>query len=286
VNTLRGCLAALIFFATAPARAATLTDDVGRRVTFPVPARRIVSLAPSVTECLFAVGAGKTVVGVSSVDDWPAAARLPRTGSFYQPSVERIRALRPDVVLLESGTIDRASADAFAARVKRPVFVQKSVRYADVPRHLLQLGMMTGNERGAKRVADAMNARAAEAARRVAGKPRQSVFVEISASPLYAAGPGSFLDDLLRRAGGVNVVRGTSPFPAYSKEALLAADPAHYVVAQSGPLARAGATLPPPLDRLRASKTGRVHRIPADLLLRPGPRLAEGLARLARVLHP
>lgn len=274
-------------FLSLSARAAVLTDDLGRRVKLPMPARRIVSLAPSLSENLFAIGAGKTVVGVTSADDYPAAVRrLPRVGDAYRPSIERIRALRPDVVLVESSTIDRRAADTFAARLKRPVFVQQSRTFDDVPRHLLQLGRITGSRSGAQRAAAAMKVRAAQVARRVAGEPRPRVFVEINASPLYAAGPGTFIHDLIRRAGGTNVVVGANPFPLYSKETLLAADPDHYVIAQGGPMGPRSGTLPPPLNRLSAARNGRVHRIPADLLLRPTPRLADGLVLLAKALHP
>jgi iron complex transport system substrate-binding protein len=279
--TLRFAIAAAAALVlSVPASAATLRDDLGRTVSLRLPVRRVVSLAPSASENLVAIGAGSRIVGVISADDTPAVQKLPRVGDFYAPSVERVRVLRPDVVLVDSVTADRATMDRLQARLQTPVFVQRSRRFDDVPRHLLQLGRITGAN--ASRAAAAMRAKAAQAARRVAGKGRPTVFVQIGASPLYAAGPGSFVDDLIRRAGGTNVVRGTTSFPQYSKETLLAADPAHYVIAGSP----GNTTLPPPLDRLSAARRGNVHRIPADLLLRPTPRLADGLALLARALHP
>ncbi|MBC8101930.1 MAG: ABC transporter substrate-binding protein, partial [Cytophagales bacterium] len=206
----------------------TLQDDLGRVITLSGPARRIVSLAPEVTENLFAIGAGALVVGVTTADTYPAAAmRLPKVGNFGQPSYERIRALRPDVVIAASATIPRSEADQLQKRLGDiPVFAQKASRLADVPRHLLQYGALTGRMADARRLAATMEAKTRQVQRRVAGKPRVSVFVEVSPSPLYAAGPGSFVDDLIRQAGGVNIVRGVNPFPVYSKEALLAADPA------------------------------------------------------------
>lgn len=274
--------AAAALVLSAPSSAATLRDDLGRTVNLRLPARRVVSLAPSASENLVAVGAGSRIVGVISADDTPAVRKLPRVGDFYAPSLERVRVLRPDVVLVDSVTADRATMDRLEARLQAPVFVQRSRSFDDVPRHLLQLGRITGAGAGATRAAAGMRAKAARAARRVAGKGRPTVFVQIGASPLYAAGPGSFVDDLIRRAGGVNVVRGTTSFPQYSKEALLAADPAHYVIARSP----GNTALPPSLDRLSAARRGSVHRIPADLLLRPTPRLADGLLLLARALHP
>lgn len=273
----------------AGAQAAPFRDDLGRSVEVQVPARRIVSLAPSVSENLYVIGAGSRIVGVSNVDDYPAAVKkLPRTGDFYRPSVERIRALRPDVVIVESATIDRAAAENLQARVKEPILVLKPRTFDDVLRHLADLGRLTGTSAGAAKAIAAMKAKAAQAARRVAGKPRVTVFVEVGATPLYAVGPGSFIDDLIRRAGGTNIVKGKNPFPIYSKEMLLRADPDHYIVAQGGPMGRSSARplLAPPLNRLSAAKRGRVHAIPADYLFRPTPRLADGLLALARALHP
>ena len=266
----------------------TLRDDLGRVVQVPVPARRIISLAPSVSENLFAIGAGGRVIGVSNVDDYPpAVTRLPRTGDFSRPSVERIRALRPDLVLVESATANRAAIENLQARLKAPVFALQTRRFADVPRALLLLGRITGSVTGARQAADVMQRKATRVARRLASRRPARVFVEINAVPLYAAGPGTFIDDLIRRAGGVNIVRGTNPFPVFSKEALLAADPEHYVIASGGDMAARGApAFPPPLNRLAAVRRGHVHRIPADLLLRPTPRLADGLVALARALHP
>ncbi len=264
-------------------------DDLGRAVTIADAksgARRIVTLTPAATENLFAIGAGARVVGVTAVDNFPPqVSKLPRIGAnFYQPSVERVRALAPDLVLVDSATIDRAAVATLESRLKSPLFVQLSDGFDDVERHLLQLGRITGREANARSVAAVVRRKAAQVEKSVRGKPKMRVFVEISASPLYAAGPGSFVDDLITRAGGVNVVRGTSPYPQYSREALLAADPDHYIVA-GGATDTTRATLPPPLDRLRAARTGNVHRIPADLLFRPTPRLADGLVLLARALH-
>jgi iron complex transport system substrate-binding protein len=269
----------------------TVRDDLGRAVTLAAPARRIVSLSPAATENLFAVGAGGAVVGATAADTYPAAVRtLTRVGDFGAPAYERILSLRPDLIVVESATVRPADVENVSRRLRgAPVFAQRSVGWGDVLRHLDQFGRLTGHAAEAARQVAGMNAKAARAARLVAGKPPVTVFVEVSPTPLYAAGPGSFVDDLIRRAGGVNVVKGTNPYPVYSKEALLAADPHVYVVAAGGDMGRGGAagkpTLPAPLDRLTAAKAGRVYRLPADLLFRPTPRLADGLLLLAKTLH-
>jgi iron complex transport system substrate-binding protein len=270
----------------------TLRDDLGRVVTLPNgPARRIVSLAPEVTENLFALGAGALLVGVTTADTYPfAVLKLSKVGDFGQPSFEKIRALRPDLVIAASGTITASEPLRLEKRLSGiPVFAQKSSRFDDVLRHLQQLGTITGRPGDAKRLVTEMQAKAKEAAKRASGKRRVTVFVEISPSPLYAAGPGSFVDDLIQRAGGVNIVKGNNPFPVFSKEALLAANPEHYILAVGGDMNTSPTTpaaLPAALaSRLRAVKEGHLHRIPADLLFRATPRLADGLILLAKALH-
>ena len=269
-----------------------LTDDLGRKITLSRPARRIVSLSPATTENLFAIGAGAFVVGRSSADDFPPQAkRLPVAGDFGKPDYERIRVLRPDLIVVEIDKADVATVDNAQRRLNAPVLVQSSHRYADVPRHLLQLGEITGKTKQAKAQADVMaqvQRRALHGGDRKA-RPRPTVFVEVSASPLYAAGPGSFVDDLITLAGGTNVVKGTSAFPIYSKESLLVANPQIYIVAVGGqmnPSTNGSPVLTGPLSRIAAVKTGNVHQIPADFLFRPTPRLALGLQSLYNVIHP
>lgn len=263
----------------------TLRDDLGRAVSLSRPARRVVSLAPSVTENLHAVGAGDRLVGATAACDFPTRVRrLPQVGNFLRPSYERIAALRPDLVVVASATLTLADAERLAGRLRIPVFVQIPRRYDDVARHLEQLGALTGRRDGAAAPARALARRRDDVARRVAGKPLVAVFVEVNPTPLYAVGPGSFVDDLIRLAGGRNVVTSGGAFPVVSKEVLLAADPQVYVAL--GYPGRPPRTFAPPLDRLRAVRDRRVVTLPADLLSRPTPRLADGLERLADALHP
>lgn len=245
----------------------TLTDDLGRRVTLPCPARRIVSLTPATTENLFAIGAGKQLVGVTSVDDYPAAVKkLPKVGDFGRPSYEQLFVLKPDLVVLDSGTITLTEAEALARKVRCPVFVQKSQKVMDIPRHLRQLGALTGVSKEAEKVARAFEASVARVRAQVPrGRKPWRVFVEVSQVPLYAAGPGSFVDDVIRQAGGVNALTTGGSFPQVSKEALLAAKPDIYVVA--------------------GNKRKDTLAILPDLLFRPTPRLIGGLEAMAAALR-
>ncbi|MCX6365998.1 MAG: helical backbone metal receptor [Armatimonadetes bacterium] len=243
----------------------TLTDDLGRRLTLPRPARRIVSLSPVTTENLFAIGAEKLIVGVTSACDFPEEAKkLPRIGDFTRPSYERLLALKPDLIVFDSTTVKLADVESFAARVKIPIFVQCSRNVQDVPRHLEALGQLAGKP------ATALAAQVRRALRLPLRSNLIPVFVQISASPLYAVGPGSFVDELISLAGGQNVVREGGEFPQLTKEKLLTLRPQVYVIATNP----GQPETPPALSNVR------VVRIPADLLFRATPRLATGLRML------
>jgi iron complex transport system substrate-binding protein len=264
-----------------------IVDDLGRKVELPQPVRSIVSLAPAISENLFAMGASSVLVGVSTADDYPLSVQeLPPVGDFGKPSYERIRSLKPDLVMVEIADIDLATIKNAERRLDIPVFVQSSKKYDDVTRHLNQLGDITGIRGKALGTSiQKMESAKKEAARIAAGRKQlPSVFIEVSRSPLWTVGPGSFLEDLIRLAGGVNIVKSGRPFLPYSREALLSAQPDIYIVASNDPV-RANVKLTPPLDRIPAARSGKVIALPADYLFRPTPRLAEGLVLLARALR-
>lgn len=248
-------------------------------------ARRLVSLSPSTTENVFALGAGRWLVGATTACDWPAEARrVARIGDFRQPAWERIAALRPDAAVVESATLPDDEARAVERRLGCPLVVLRTRSLADLDRTMETLGIVCGADRAARRLRDGIARRRASVAAKVAGRRRPSVFVEVSPSPLYAAGKGSFVDDLVAAGGGRNVVDIAEPFPVVSKERLLAWNPEVYVVAAAAdaPASR----FAPPLDTLAAVRGGRVLRIDPDHLFRPTPRLLDGLESLARALHP
>lgn len=244
--------------------AMTLTDDLGRKLTLSRPARRIVSLSPATTENLFAIGAGKFVVGVTSACDYPVGAKeIPSVGDFTRPSFEKILALKPEVIVFDSATVKKLEVESLAARVRTPVFAQRSEKAADVPRHLQELARIVSLPMVPFRLPPPPKA-----------KP-VSVLVEIGTSPLFVVGPGSFVDDLIRLAGGQNVVTTGGSFPQLTKEKLLRLKPQLYVIATNP----GQPETPPALSNIP------VARIPADLLFRPTPRLLMGLRLLTAALR-
>lgn len=274
------CLALL----TPSAHAAqTVTDDLGRRVTLPHPPRQIISLAPSVTEILFAVGAGGKVAGDTAYCDWPPAARnLPHVGGPITPNAEKILALRPDLIILADQTLPRAQADALAARWRAPVYVTAAATYAQVEKDVAALGALAGSPRATADALARMRAAQAVVRRAVQERPRPRVFVIVWDKPLMTAGGGSFIGDLIRLAGGVNVAEhmGES-YPSYSPERLLREQPD---VVLTG-INRKALDIPG-ARALRAVQQRHVFAVTGDWTDRPGPRLGLGLLAVAKALHP
>ncbi|MCA9553269.1 MAG: ABC transporter substrate-binding protein [Myxococcales bacterium] len=245
---------------------------------------RVVSLAPSVTETLFALGRGDRVVGVSRFDDRPAeVATLPKVGGFTDPNVEAIVALRPDLVLAAANASNRPGLERLSA-LGIPVYAVPGNSLADVFVATRAVAERMGAEAEAERVLAALSARleAATARRRGAVK----VLVVFGHDPLVAAGPGSLADTVLGILGARNAAGGVDkPYPQLGPEALVMAQPdviidatGEHGVAQSAPWRG--------LDGIPAVKQGRIHALPLATLLRPSPRLMEGVEALDALLWP
>jgi iron complex transport system substrate-binding protein len=263
-------------------------DGYGRTVRLPPPERiqRILSLAPSSTEILFAIGAGSKVVGVDRYSDFPpAAAALPKVGGDVDPSFERMVALKPDVVFTNTSANTQATAETLE-RLGLPVYVSRDGALEDIYRDIGALGEVTGHNAQAAEVVAAMKARIAAVGARRANAPPVGALVVVWSDPLTVAGTRSHVGDLLRAAGGANVAAdSTVAFPVYSLERVVAHPPEVMIVGTHS-------TGSPPLGPLQelAAKLGprafRVVTVDGDLLFRPGPRVADGVETLDRLLHP
>lgn len=263
----------------------TVTDDAGKPVTLAQPAGRIVSLAPADTEIAYAIGAGGKMVGGTTYDDYPAQAKaLPKVGDFSSPSVEKIVALKPDLVLAAGG-IQAALRDQLE-KLGMQVFVVDPTTYAGTITDLGKLGALTGVADQAAKVAQTMRDALKTVQQKVAGLTPPSVFFEVYPKPLMTAGKGTFIDDLITLAGGRNIAAGGTGFVTFASEVLFKDNPDVYVApvgSQASPgqiSARSG------FDQLKAVRDKRVFTIQDDLVVRPGPRLAQGLQELARMFHP
>ena len=264
----------------------TVTDDSGHQVTLAKPAARVVSLAPANTEIAFALGAGAKLVAGTSYDDYPAAAKaLPKIGDFASPSVEKIVSFTPDLVLAAGGIQTGLRAKLEKLGIK--VFVVDPTTLDGVYGDLASLGQLLGVSDKATVLVSAMKQRATVVEQKVAGLSKPTVFVEIYSKPLMTAAKATFIDNLVTLAGGSNVgdAAGTG-YPAFSSEVLFKDNPDIYI-ATTGSMATPGQIAKRSgFSGLKAVKDGRVYVIDDNLLVRPGPRLVDGLEQLAQMIHP
>jgi iron complex transport system substrate-binding protein len=270
------------------AAAVEVADMRGRRVTLTGPPARIVSLAPSMTEIVYALGAASSLVGVSDFCDFPPdARRKPRVGGVSTPNLEVILTLKPDLVLATPE--GNREEDVLALeRLRIPVFVVTPVDFASVLESVSRVGAVIAREDEARRLVAEMSSRADAIARAVAGVRRPRVLYVIWGDPLIVAGRGTLITDLLRRAGGESITGDEpAPYPRFAMEEVVARAPDWIIIGQHSDIpveARLrewrGLTL------LAAAREGRVRAVDGDLVHRPGPRIVEGLTALARIFHP
>lgn len=259
------------------------TDAIGRVVRMPERPLRIVSLAPALTEMLFAVGAGEQVAGVTRYCNFPAeAATRAQVGGFADPDVERVVALKPDLVLVTADTVARERFDGMVA-LGLTAYVVNPRDVAQVAETARTLGTITGHAAEGEAVAARFEEKVKGVRERVVGRPLARALFLFSIDPPIAAGPGNFVDEALRLAGAENVAANApTSYPRFGVEGILAKDPDAVLT-----------TVPKGADALRTllagsrvAKKGAIHELNPDLLERPGPRLADGLELLARALHP
>ena len=237
---------------------------------------RIVSLAPALTEDLFAIGAGPLVVGVDAYSDRPAdALRIPRVGAMRTINSEAVAGLNPDLVV---GIPYQATSIADLARLGVRTQILPVDTLADDLGAIATLGRLTGRERAAARLLRSIRGRLDAAARATRSLPVPRALAVIGVAPMFTAGRGSYVDDLFAIAHIRNVAGGVSAaFPALSAETVEADDPDVLIVPR-------GTAIPgePPWSRLRAVREHRVVTVDEDDLMRPGPRVADVVEALVR----
>lgn len=277
--------AALTLGATAVAAEIRLTDDSGRSVILKEPAQRIISLTPHMTELLFAAGAGAQVVGTVEFSNYPPAAqRIVRVGDSAQLDLERIVALKPDLIVVWQYGNAQRQLDKLL-RLGIPVYYNEPRRLADIARAIEQLGRLAGTETVALPAARAFVAHAAELRQRYAGRDEVTLFFQIWDKPLMTVNGDHLISDVIRLCGGRNVFAGMKLLtPEISIEAVIGADPE----AIGGATAEAGQN--GYLDgwknwpRLKAVARDNLFAVPADLISRNTPRILDGARELCERL--
>lgn len=284
--SLRLVLGMAIWLGAAAAMAeVTLTDDNGRVVTLPRPARRILSLAPHVTELLFDAGAGGRIVGAVEYSNYPEAAKnIPRVGNNLQLDLERIVALKPDLIVVWLHGNSQRQLDKLM-KLGIPVFYNEPRRLPDIARSLEQLGRLAGTEAVARPAARAFAARESELRARYAGRPPVRVFYQVWEKPLMTINGNQIINDVITLCGGQNVFAGLKPLvPQVSVEAVLYADPEAIGTAIFDTTRQNGLESWKQWPHLTATARNNFFLIPADLISRPTPRVLEGAQRMCENL--
>lgn len=289
-------LCLLVLFACSVQKPATIattsgdrqfTDEDGRTITVPAKIERFISLAPNLTEIAYAVGAGDRLVGNTTFCDYPEdAKKVQKVGDTLQPSIERILALRPQLVLVSTAS----QLETFTKQLDEhriAVYVTDPRDLDGVFRSIENLGKLLNQEQRAQETVSQLRERASAISQRVSSDEPVKVFYQLSAEPLYTAGRDSFVTDLIRRAGGLSVTADVpEAWPRFSQEAAVATRPEAIILPTDGSMGSANSEVAEGLKRSPAALSGKIYKINGDFLSRPGPRAVDGLEALARVLHP
>ena len=264
----------LLLFAAAVRAEIRVTDDYGNTVRLPSPAARIVSLAPHLTELVYAAGAGKHMVGAVDYSDFPPPAReLPRVGSDAHISLEAVLALKPDLIVAWPNPGSVRAIDRLA-ELGLPVFRSEPRELEDVATTLERLGVLTGTEPEAKRAAVAFRERKKALEKRYASRPKLRVFYQVWDRPLLTVNGAHVISKVIALCGGENVFAALPLIaPEVDAEAVLRAKPE--VILTSNPAAKPPSWLP----------QVRFAVVPADLIQRHTPRLLDGAQHVCRALE-
>jgi iron complex transport system substrate-binding protein len=270
----------------------TFTDGLGREVKLEGPAQRVVSLAPSNTEILYAIGAGSQVVGRDQLSDYPEAAKAATDigPSFEALNTELIVSLKPDMVLAaEINTADQVKAledlGLTVYYLKNPVTLEELYGNLEI------VAQLTGHESEAAQLIEDLKARVADVDAKIAtATEKPTVFYELDATDPakpYTVGKGTFITLLIERAGGENIAGELDAYPQLSLEQVVAADPDFIILGDSAyGISPESVASRPGWDGLSAVKNNQVVPFDDNLVSRPGPRLVDALEALAKLLHP
>jgi len=271
--------------AAAQAQAAiTVKDDGGNTVTLQKPAQRVISLAPHVTEMLFAAGGGSHVVGVVSYSDFPEEAKkIPQIGSNREVDLERIMALKPDLIVVWRHGSSERQID-MVRKLGVPLFHSEPQKLEDIPESVARLGQLMGTEKTANPAADALRQQLVSLRSRYANRPPVRVFYQVWDKPLYTLNGKHIVSDALRLCGAENIfAKLPVTAPVVSVEGVLQENPeAIFATAEKN---YGGVSMWKPYGTLLAVRNDNLFTIDGNLVNRSGPRMVQGAAALCEKIE-
>jgi iron complex transport system substrate-binding protein len=274
---------------TPPAASREVTDEAGRKVSVPQPVRRIVSLAPNLTETVYALGAQERLVGDTDACDYPPEAQAKaKVGSGMNPNLEQLVALKPDLVLVTTA-FNRRETVAALERIGIATYATDPKTTESILGSLERLGDVLGVRERGEELAAKLRERLADLSQRLAEQQPKRVLFVVWADPLISVGRNTFLTDAIRLAGGHSVVDSTQDWPHFSLEEVIHLQP-DFLIFATGHVGDAESEVESlaKLPGWRSLDAIRLHRIAvvSDAIIRPGPRVIDAIIELARQLHP
>jgi iron complex transport system substrate-binding protein len=259
----------------------TIVDELGRTITIPEHAGRIVSLAPSITETLFALGVGDRVAGVTSYCDYPPEATLKeKVGDTLKPNIERIVGIKADLVIVSTSSQLEQYIQSLEG-LGIPVYISNPRNLDQVLQSITSMGRLVGAEDRARELVSDLRARIDRVTLSLSSTDRPRVLFLLGTEPLITVGGGTFMDDLIIRAGGRSISTDAGgEYPQYSMETAVAKQPEVIFVQFDEK------QLPDRLKQTPAGRANRVYHLDDDLVSRPGPRIVDGLEQMASKIHP
>jgi iron complex transport system substrate-binding protein len=262
-----------------------ITDGYGREIEIEKPAEKIISLAPSMTETIFALGAGDRLVGVTTYCNYPEEAKeIDQVGDFEGPNLESVIEKNPDVVVaLAMGDDEKSKLEDAGITV----FLQDPQNLGEVFDNIKKIGTILGLQEEAESLTSNMNAKKDSIVETVSNYDSKKVFYEVWSEPLMTAGPGSILDEMINLSNGENIAYDAeSLYPEYSLELLIERNPEVYLTADDGFKTVEDIKNREGYENITAIKENNIYMLHPDIVSRTGPRIIEGLEMIAQAIHP
>jgi iron complex transport system substrate-binding protein len=266
--------------------AITVLDDDGRQVTLQKPALRVIAMAPHATELVYAAGGAERIIAAVDYSDYPEAAkRLPRVGSNRQVDMERVAALKPDLIVIWlHGSSERQIEQIRSLGI--PMFHSEPKKLAEIPNSLTRIGKLMGTEKVADAAAAALRKELAALTARYAGRPPVRMFYQVWDKPLHTLNGGHIVSDAVRLCGGENIYAGMKvTAPVVSFESVLGEDPEAIVSTGERSKEDGGVAVWRPYTSMTAVRRDNLFQLDGNLLNRAGPRMVAGAAALCEKLE-
>jgi iron complex transport system substrate-binding protein len=282
-------MAVVNFVLVSQADAKTVVDQMGRRLTVPDTPKRVVSLAPSITEIIFALGQENRLKGVTTYSDYPPAAlTLPKVGTYIRPDLERIMALEPDLCIAIKDGNPKAAVDRLT-ELNIPVYAVNPINIEAVAQAVTEIGGLLNVDDTGRKLAEKMRSRVQRVKSQVANNAnRPRVFFQIGVSPIVSVGTDTFINELIVMAGGENIAAGSTTYPRFNVEQVLVLVPEVIIISSM----TRGVSFEQVKEqwhrwpKIPAVQNDRIHIVDSDLFDRPSPRLVEALELLVKLIHP